>query len=341
MLARYWLTVFPLARRQLRRWSTAADAIPDPELRRLAQQTLTEEHLNAEGAALFATLAPWRHTPALISAVVAYQVLYDFLDTITEGDAPDPSDTRQLHLALLDALDPTRLPNDWYALRPGAGDGDGGYLASLVQACRSALVRLPAYERVAPSAIRSAGLSREVQALNHDASPARPERLDRWAQRHPAHGRLRWWECAASSSSSLGVHVLIGLAADRTTTSEQALAAERAFCVSFGALNTLLESLVDLPDDLRTGEHSLVSYYADAAETADRLHQIARAARADTRQLERGDRHAIILAGMVGFYLSCPEAWEPHSRDAAHRTLSAVGPPTAALTRILRLRRAL
>lgn len=339
MLARYWLTVFPLARRQLRRWSAAADTIPDPELRRLAHATLADEHLNAEGAALFATLAPWRHTPALIRAVVAYQVLYDFLDTITEGHDPDPDDARQLHLALLDALDPARPLSDWYALRPGAGDG--GYLASLVRACRSALARLPAYDQVTPSAIRSASLSREVQALNHDADPARPERLDRWAQRHPARARLRWWECAASSSSSLGVHVLIGLAASHETTTEQALAAERAFCVSFGALNTLLESLVDLPDDLRTGEHSLVSYYADPDETADRLHQIASTARADTRQLERGERHAIILAGMVGFYLSCPEAWESHARDASHRTLAAVGPPTAALTRILRLRRAL
>jgi tetraprenyl-beta-curcumene synthase len=339
MLARYWLTVFPLARRQLRRWSAAAAAIPDPELRRLAQQTLTEEHLNAEGAALFATLAPWRRTPALVRAVVAYQVLYDFLDTLTEGRDPDPDDARQLHLALLDALDPARPPSDWYALHGRAGDD--GYLAALVHTCRSALARLPAYERVAPSAIRSAGLSREVQALNHDAGPGRPEQLSSWALGHPARGRLRWWECAASSSSSLGVHVLIGLAADRRTTTAQARAAERSYCVSFGALNTLLESLVDLSDDLRTGEHSLVSYYADADETADRLHQIATTARADVLQLERGRRHAVILAGMVGFYLSCPEAWDSHAREAARRTLAAVGPPTAALTRVLRLRRSL
>lgn len=348
MLVRYWLTVFPLARRALRRWRAAAASIPDPQLRRMALSTLSEEHLNAEGAALFATLAPWRRTPAVVRAVVAYQVLYDFLDTLTEsppsgrssrGASPDPADARQLHLALLDALDPRRPLSDWYALRPGAGDG--GYLAALVADCRAAVARLPAYDAVAPSALRCARLSREVQALNHDAGPARPRELSRWALRHPAADRLRWWECAASSSSSLGVHVLIGLAADRGTTAADARAAERSYCVSFGALNTLLESLVDLPDDLRSGEHSLVSYYAGPAETADRLGLVAAAARADADGLSRSDRHAVILAGMVGFYLSCAEAWLPDARPAADRTLAAVGPPTAALVRVLRVRRAL
>ncbi len=48
----------------------------------------------------------------------------------------------------------------------------------------------------------------------------------------------------------------------------------------------------------------------------------------------------MILAGMVGFYLSCAEAWLPHAHAAADRTLAAVGPPTAALVRVLRARRA-
>ncbi len=337
MLARYWLVIFPLARRRLRRWRAAAAAIPDPRLRRLALSTLAEEHLNAEGAALLATLAPWRRMPAVLRAVVAYQVLYDYLDTISERPG-DPDDSRQLHLALLDALDPRRTPSDWYALHPGSGDG--GYVAELVAACRATVARLPAYALVAPSAVRCARLSRDVQALNHDAGPTRPDRLGLWARRHPAADRMRWWECAASSSSSLGVHVLIALAADPRTTAAQARAAERSYCVSFGALNTLLESLVDLPDDLRSGDHSIVSYYADAAETAERMSEIAAAARADADRLAHGDRHAVILAGMVGFYLSRDEAWQPHAHAAADGTLAAVGPPTAALTRVLRARRA-
>ncbi|MDO8209658.1 DUF2600 family protein [Conexibacter sp. CPCC 206217] len=339
MLARYWLTVFPLARRALRGWAAAAAAIPDPELRRLAQHTLQNEHLNAEGAAIFATLAPWRRTPALVRAVVAYQVLYDYLDTITETPAPRTDDARQLHRALLDALDLEATPSDWYALHPNRDDG--GYVAALVTACRAALSTLPAYDQVRPSALRLAALSREVQALNHDAAGDRASKLGRWAQTHPARTHLRWWECAASASSSLGVHVLLGLATDRTTTATRARAAERSYCVSLGALNTLLESLVDLEEDQRTGDHSFVSYYRTPHETADRLQVIAASTRDDARRLPRADRHVVILAGMVGFYLACPEAWRPHARDTAARTLHAIGPPTMTLTRVLRLRRAL
>jgi hypothetical protein len=43
---------------------------------------------------------------------------------------------------------------------------------------------------------------------------------------------------------------------------------------------------------------------------------------------------------MVGFYLSTPEAWRPHAREASSRTLAEIGAPTAALTRMLRVRRA-
>lgn len=337
MLARYWLTVFPLARRALKRWTDAAAAIPDPDLRRLAQSTLADEHLNAEGAAIFATLAPWRRTPALVRALVAYQVLYDYLDTLTEGPAPGPEDTRHLHRALLDALDPGEACRDWYAHRPG--QDDGGYIAALVATCRDALHSLPSYAAVAPSAMRAADLSRHVQALNHDARADRAQRLRSWARAHSAAQRLLWWECAASASSSLGVHVLAALATVPSMTASRARQAEQTYCVSLGALNTLLESLVDLPQDQRTGDHSIASYYGSPAEAASRIQLIASTARMEAELLPSGNRHVVILAGMVGFYLSCAEAWEPHARAAAIQTVQAVGYPAEALIVVLRLRR--
>ncbi len=124
--------------------------------------------------------------------------------------------------------------------------------------------------------------------------------------------------------------MLIALAADPRTTAAQARAAERSYCVSFGALNTLLESLVDLPDDLRSGDHSLVSYYAGPAEAAERMGEIAAAARADADRLAHADRHAVILAGMVGFYLSCATrrgSRMPTPPPAARSPRSARRPP--------------
>jgi tetraprenyl-beta-curcumene synthase len=340
MLARYWLTIWPLARRALHGWQTCAERIPDAELRRLALATHENEHMNAEGAAIFATLAPWRWTPTLVRVLVAYQVLFDYLDTITEQPSPARDDARQLHRALLDALDPDGEPADWYALHRHRDDG--GYLSALVLACRAGLARLPAYEQVAPAARRLAQRSGEVQALNHSVTPDRPNYLRRWAVAYPElSSGLRWWEFAASASSSLGVHALLALASDSRTTRRQADHIEHTYCVSLGALNTLLESLVDLPADSLTGDHSFASYYSSPTAAATRLKVIATNARAATLALPKGDRHAIILAGMVGFYLSAPEAWQQHARPASAVTMAAIGPPTTALARLLRLRRAL
>lgn len=339
MLGRYWLTIWPFARRELRRWRELAEAIPDPELRRMAVETHEAEALNAEGAAIFATLAPWRLAPALIRLLVAYQVLFDYLDTLTEPASSLHEDARHLHRALVDALDSNSSLRDWYAYNPRF---DGGYIAELVRTCRTALRRLPAGGQVGRALVRAAERSGEVQALNHEASGPRAPNLERWARGHAdALAGLRWWEFAASASSSLGVHMLLSLATDARTTTREAEAAEREYGVLLGALNTLLESLVDLPADRLTGDHSFASYYRTATSAADRLGLIAERTRRAADRLPQPERHAIILAGMVSFYLATPEAWLPHSSAASKRTLRALGDPLPFLIRVLRLRRSL
>jgi tetraprenyl-beta-curcumene synthase len=339
ILARYWLTIWPLARRELRGWRKRAEAIPDPDLRRLALLTHREEHMNAEGAAIFATLAPWRRTPTLVRTLVAYQVLFDYLDTITEGPKPSQADARQLHRALTDALEPVGAVADWYALHPV--DDDGGYVAALVDACRAGARNLPAFQRISDNAQGAAVRSGEVQALNHDPRD-RARSLAAWAAVHAdLAGELLWWEFAASASSSLAVHALLGMASSHAATGVQVNSAERAYCVMLGALNTLLESLVDLPKDARSGDHSFAAYYASADHATTRIAMIATDAQRLAHALPRGDRHALILAGMASFYLSAPEAWLPYAGLAAERTLLALGWPTPALVRLLRMRRAL
>jgi tetraprenyl-beta-curcumene synthase len=342
MLSRYWLTIWPLARHALNGWKQLASSIPDAGLRRLALATHHDEHLNAEGAAIFATLAPWRLTPVLVRGLVAYQVLFDYLDTITEQPESSPADARRLHRALLDALDPARPahPSDWYP--PDLARHDGGYMAELVDVCRRSVTRLPTYGAVAPVALRMAKRSGEVQAINHDTPGRRSDQLRAWARDHPdLLNDLQWWEFAASASSSLGVHALLALATDTATTPGRAQEAERTYCVSLGALNTLLESLIDLPLDFETGDHSFAAYYASPTAAATRLRSIASAARAGAYGLPKPGRHMVILAGMVGFYLSTREAWLDHAEPAAAATLATVGPPTQALVRVLRLRRSL
>ncbi len=75
----YWLTIYPLARREIRHWKHRAELIPDPTLRAAALDKLTREHLNPEAAAFFAILAPARRRARLVRLIVAFQIAYDYL----------------------------------------------------------------------------------------------------------------------------------------------------------------------------------------------------------------------------------------------------------------------
>ena len=103
--ARYWGTVAVLVRAQLSRWERRAGAIPDPQLRMLALGKLRGERFNVQSAATLATLAPRAHRAGATKAIVALQVMYDYLDVLTEQPLPDRTrGGRRLFTALLDAL---------------------------------------------------------------------------------------------------------------------------------------------------------------------------------------------------------------------------------------------
>ncbi len=86
----YWLTIYPRARLEIRRWRRCAQRIPDGTLRAQALYKLTHERLNPEAAAFFAVLAPRRHRRALVRLMVDFQIAYDYLDAINEDPTTAP-----------------------------------------------------------------------------------------------------------------------------------------------------------------------------------------------------------------------------------------------------------
>ena len=221
-LTRYWLGIFPVARAELAHWRRRAAAIPDETLRRHALKTLADEHLNAEGAAVFAVLAPRRHRALVVRLLVRYQLMYDYLDTLTEQPVAAPLQaSRHLHRALTAALGEQPPTSSYYAHYPHADDG--GYLPELVAACRSGLEALPAASHVAPALLRAARRSAEGQSRNHAAMLTSESGLVRWATcATPAGSGLRWWETAAAAGSSLAIHALLASAADPVLSADAA-----------------------------------------------------------------------------------------------------------------------
>jgi tetraprenyl-beta-curcumene synthase len=338
-VARYLTSILPLVRRELAYWQAQALEIPDRELRMHAIEGLSKRG-NLEGAALFAILAPRRRRRETVRALVAFQTAYNYLDTLAEQPSADPvANGRQLHQALLVALDPAARHTDYYALHPQ--HQDGGFLATLVDTCRTALATLPSYTAV--SAVSSAATARIVafQSLNLTARQGGHEALERWARRQGAEAPgLHWWQTAAAGGSSLAVHALIATAADPNVRHQDVEAIEAAYVPWICALHSLLDSLVDVAEDEQAGQRNLLSYHASAGQAAFAMKILAQRATDATRGLPNELQHRVILNAMVGYYLSSPGAGTPYARVIAESVAGAVGPLLSPALGLFKMRRA-
>jgi tetraprenyl-beta-curcumene synthase len=325
--------VAPRVEREVGAWRRRALTIPDRALREDALATLRRERLNTEGAALFAVL-PRRRLRPLLELSVAYQIAFDYLDTIGERPAGDRlANGRQLHRALVEALSGEGPVSDYYRHHPWRDDG--GYLAALIDACRRGCAALPSYPVVRAAALEHAHRF-AVQAINHDRDERRRnDALSAW-ERGAGAGGLLPFELAAGASSSLLMHALFALAAEPAASARDVVAVCDAYFPWICAASTLLDSFVDEDDDVVAGEHRYVAHYPSLDVAVARLREIVRQSVARARRLRRGPRHALIATGMVAMYLSKESARGSALRSAACTIAGGAGPMLRIQLAILR-----
>lgn len=333
----YWPTVLPRVQRGLRRWEAKARLIPDRRLREIALAKLAEERFNTEVAATLATLAPRPQRARAIEAIVPLQVMYDYLDGLSEEPAVDPlTESRQLFGAFSDALRPDGDERpDYYVHRPQVDDA--GYLEALVRACREAFAGLPAAAAVAPVARRAALRCGEAQTRTHAIGALGVEQLEAWASRAARGTGLTWWEYTAGATASiLCVHALIAAAADPRFTGDEAESLDRAY-LYVSAISTLLDSVADREADLATGSHSFVAYYEDERRAAAGVEGVIVRAAAEARELRHGAHHQMTAAGVAAYYLSAPGSAAPPGPAIRDRAVDELGPVLLAGLGVFRL----
>ena len=194
-------------------WKARAVEIPHPLLRSDALNSLIRKRGHTDGAALLWTI-PRTRDSNLLRLLVAYEIIWDFLDGVNErGAAAGQINGRQLHLALIDALDLTRPISDYYKHHPWKDDG--GYLRTLVEVCRENCRKLPSYWVIRPLLVREA-VRAQVLAINHDLDSARRDAdLQKWAANSfPSTSETTWFELTGAASASLTVHALLALGAE-------------------------------------------------------------------------------------------------------------------------------
>ncbi len=320
----------PASASAVSRWRSRASRIPDAPIRHDALEALAHKRGHADGAALFAIL-PRRRDPNLLALLATYEIIWDFLDSVNERrGATGQANGKQLHLALVEALDPTRPISDYYLHHPWKDDG--GYLRALVQECRSRCVRLRSYERVLPLLVREAHRA-QVLAINHDLDPVRRNAtLRNWAARElPAIAGLHWFELTSAASASLTIHVLFALGAEPACREADITRTYSAYFPWISILPTMLDSYVDQLEDAANGDHSYVAHYPTPEIAAQRICALIRRSLAEASRLPGGERHLVIVACMIALYLSKDCAWGRELRDTTERFICSGG----SLTRIL------
>jgi tetraprenyl-beta-curcumene synthase len=305
---------------EVRRWRRHAAAIPDPLLRVDALSSLDNKRGHTDGAAMFWTL-PARRDRRLLRALVAYEILQDYLDGVSErGAAADAGSGAQLYRALGDALDPDRPVADYYRDHPWRADG--GYLRGLVDSVRADSGQLPSFAAIRPALeieiARTAVLHR-----NHIVDPlARDQALEAWALAEFPEGScdLRWYELTAASSGWITTHALLALSADAGVTDRDVTATVNAYWPWYAVGLTMIDSFVDQVADAEDGDHSYFAHYSDPREGVLRLALFLERSAGAVLQLPGGERHAVLLGCMIALYLSKDSA-RSASLEAATVTL--------------------
>jgi len=167
----------------------------------------------------------------------------------------------------------------------------------------------------APNCCASLSASRPTkpQPRRHDGLS---RRLRRWAAREAIHHQARgdgpdlyWWEVTAFA--------LIAAATDSAIRPRQVSAIDRAYFPWIGAVNSLLDSLIDHAEDAGPGKHGLLDYYDSAEQLAARRELIADEAHRRARAVDYSGGHTLILAARMSFYLTQAKVRRPRADSFA------------------------
>jgi len=285
----------------LGQWQIKARAIPDQNLRQQALDSLAGKDFHCQGGAVFA--AHPRNTN-LLHFIVAYQTMCDYLDNLCDrAGSTDGQAFYQLHRALVDALDFTSGPVDYYKYYPYKNDG--GYLNSLVQVCRCSLGQAFTYEEVQPKLIRLAEWYSSLQVAKHIHPEQREQVLCNWVNDQRAdYPDFYWQEFAAATGSTLATFALLREAFNNYNQPQHFQIIYDAYFPWICSLHILLDYLIDQEEDRQGGDLNFVFYYDSSQLMIDRFTYLLSSCYQKVAGLPESPFHQVVVDGLLAMYLS-------------------------------------
>ncbi len=303
LMARIYKRVMPAVHEELSYWRERAQAIPNSELRKQALASIQHKTFHCEGGGILALLAG-PHRRDVITFVVAYQTISDYLDNLCDRSTSlDPDDFAALHESMAHALTPSAPKSNYYRYREDQNDGE--YLHDLVITCQRILQKTKHYDRIATDLQELASYYCDLQVHKHVAVHEREERLQNWFALYKEQlPDMQWYEFSACAGSTLGIFCLVAYAFHEHLSDEDICAIKKGYFPYLQGLHILLDYFIDQEEDKQGGDLNFCSYYENREELLKRLKHFVTETDRSTKQLPHAKFHRLIARGLLGVYLS-------------------------------------
>lgn len=307
LIHKYILKVFPEVKKELHLWAGIWKNSKEETLSRLAMDSISDKSFHALGGSVYA-LYPGADFTKSIEFIVSLQTISDYLDNLCDrAGVENESAFRQLHLSMLDAVDPERDTRDYYKFYPYKNDH--GYLKKLVEKCRTHIKGIPSYGLVINYMKKYIHLYSDLQTYKHLSEKNREGYLKTWADYYiNQYPGISWWEFSAASGSTLGIFVMFAAAFNYSLTVEQVKALDSAYFPWICGLHILLDYYIDAQEDMQMGDLNFTYYYNNLKHCEERLGFFVEKSLIECRKLKYPEFHITVLKGLLAMYLSDPKA---------------------------------
>jgi tetraprenyl-beta-curcumene synthase len=296
--------ILPSVHHQLSYWKRRAEAIPNPELRKQALSSIGSKQFHCEGGGILALLAAPEEKEKVITFIVAYQTISDYLDNLCDRSVSLESiNFETLHYAMKDALIGSFSTSNYYLYQEH--QEDGGYLLELVTTCRDVLKELPSLQCYLSNMLILCQLYCELQIKKHISEEGREEVLKEWWNHHQeTFPQLEWQEFAAATGSTLGIFYYVAISSLTHSSQDLNTKVFEAYFPYVQGLHILLDYLIDQEEDRQGGDLNFCFYYTSEEEKARRLDWFIRRAKDSIKRLPHSSFHKMLVDGLLGIYLA-------------------------------------
>lgn len=324
LISKFVGKVFPAVNAELLRWQEQASHAKEEVLASQAFSSIKLKKFHAQGGSVY-VLYPGVNKENLISFIVAYQTISDYLDNLCDrAGIEDEKAFRQLHLAMEDALCPDTCPADYYCYYPYKEDG--GYLKKLVLECQKQLSDLPGLSQVQEKIVEWSRLYSHLQTYKHLSSHIREDKMKGWIEPYlKIFPELSIWEFGAATGSTLGIFVLCALATNPNLSQKEVESISQAYFPWICGLHILLDYFIDKDEDFATGDLNFVSYYKSDVECWQRLTWFIEKSMKAASSLAYPDFHRTVIRGLLAMYLSDPKASSRPLKASKRKLMKAGG----------------